>query len=153
MFRLRDVYYTIQTLDGTPEIAAKDIILDIYLNYGAEIITTENWEIKGVVKKNQFALNTLWSAELDNGLYKKDVLGFYRFLIPAEDTAKFVPGTYWLTVSVKAINSDDIRDVTLIVLNQPFSINASAASPYSVKELNSTHTERTYPPPFDGKGF
>lgn len=163
MFRLKDVYYTTQNLDGTPEVPAKavpldfyqgeDIILDIYLNYGDEAITTDNWEIKGVVKKTKYATNTLWSATLDNGLYKKDVQGYYRFLISAEATALFVPGTYWLTITVAAINGNDIKDLTLVLVNQPFSINASAASPYSVKQLDSTHTERTYPPAFDGKGF
>lgn len=161
MARLKDVYYTTQELDGTPEVPGHavpidffqgdDIILDVSLNFGDERITTDNWEIKGFVKKNRYANDLLWNAEVDNGLYKKEVPGFYRFLIPSEATSRFVPGTYWLTVTVKSMKDNEVKDITLTILDQPFSINASAASPYSRSQLDSKHTELTMPPPFDGK--
>lgn len=161
MARLKDIYYTTQPLDGTPEVPGKavpidfyqgeDIIMDVYLSFDEQPVKTDEWEIKGVVKKNRYANLQLWTAELDNGLYKLEAPGMFRFLISSEITARFVPGTYWLTVTITNTNGDDIKDLTFIVVNQPFSVNASAGSPYSRSELDSTHTERTMPPPFDGK--
>ncbi|WP_395000470.1 hypothetical protein [Acinetobacter sp.] len=161
MARLKDIYYTTQPLDGTPEVPGnavpidfyqgEDINLDIYLSFGDQVVKPDEWDIKGVVKKNQYAKLALWTAEIDNGVYARKPEGMYRFLIPSDITARFVPGTYWLTATMKSIKEHELKDVTLVVFNQPFSINASAASPFSRTQLDSTHTERTMPPPFDGK--
>src|SRR5437868_6422204 len=101
--RLTDVYYTDQTLDGNPEPPAKelapefyqgeDAIFDIFLNFAGNPVLTEDWDITAIIKKNQYALNTLFEATIDEGLYKLDVPGFYRILLPADATATFLAGT------------------------------------------------------------
>lgn len=157
--RLDDTYYTNQPMDGFPEPPAKstpinfyqgeDIILDVYLNYNAKPITLDKWEILGIVKKNQYAQQAIWTAEINNGLYQLEPSGYYRFLIPSESTATFLAGTYWLTVTIHELSGKGPKDLDLVIVNQPFSINYSAGSPNPGSVLDRASTETTYPPPSD----
>lgn len=159
MARISDIYYTTQNLDGIPEPPGKSvpidfyqgdsIILDVFLNYEGEPVNISKWNIKGTVKKNQYAQKVLWVATLNDGCYKLEKAGFFRFLIPASDTAKFLAGTYWLAVSIAEKLGSDQKDLEFILVNQPFSINYSVGSPNTGDKLDRSTTERTYPPSID----
>lgn len=157
--RLSDVYYTTQNLDGVPEpeghasapefYQGEDIILDVYFNIEQKPVTVDEWELTAVVKKNKYAINVLFEAQMNNGIYKNSVPGYYKIIIPAEDTARFLAGTYWLVISGKEKNGDGIKDREFVLSNSPFIIKDSAASPYPAQTLNRAGTERTYPPAID----
>ncbi len=163
MARLSDVYYTDKNLHGTPEPPGKavpidfyqgeDIVMEVFLNYNGDPVSVEEWEITGVVKKNKYADTQLWEAELDKGIYKTHTVGFYKVILDAEKSARFVPGTYWLTIFIKQKNSDNPRDLQFVVLNQAFSINDSAGSPYTRETLDVRNVERTFPPAFNSDKF
>lgn len=160
MAKLKDIYYTDQMLDGTPEPSAKalpisfyqgeDVLIEFTLFYNEEPVDAEKWDISGFVKKNKYARTVLWEGNLDGGISKTNKTGSYKLLIPAEASACFVPGTYWLTVTIKEKAGTGQHDLTFVVMNQPFSIDDSAASPYNRDTLDTLHTERTYPPSING---
>lgn len=158
MARLSDVYYTTQNLDGVPEPPAKPlpinfyqgetVRLDVYLNYNGLPVTLDKWDVQGFVKKNQYAQNLIWEAGPNNGMEQLEKPGFYRFEIAAEDSSLFLAGTYWLVVQITEKLGEGAHAATFQIVNQPFSINYSAASPHPGDALYRAGTERTYPPPF-----
>ena len=156
MARLSDVYYTAQNLDGVPEPPAnpipigfyqgETIRMDVFLNYEDAPVTLDDWDIIGFVKTNQFAQDLIWKAELNSGLEPLGKPGFYRFEIPSETTAGFLAGTYWLVVQIKERMGSGLHDAVFQIVNQPFSVNYSAASPNPGTALGTG--EPTYPPAF-----
>jgi len=154
--RISDISYT-TNLPDVPEPTGKpipinfyqgeDIVINFYLTFNGEPVTEDKWDIVGTVKKNQYAQNVLWEAKINNGLYKQKPDGYYQVILPSEASATFLSGTYWLVVMIHEKSGEGPKDLDLVVLNQPFSINYSAASPNPGKALDRTATEQTYPPP------
>ena len=159
MERLQDVYYTTKKLDGNPEppghaapidfYQGEDIILEVYLNYNGKPVVEHDWTVTGFIKKNKYADTVLWEEIPTQG----KPAGAFTFHIKADDSARFLPGTYWLTVAIKEENGKGPWDLKMIILDQPFSINQSAGSKYTQNQLDIESTERTYPPLVDPKSI
>lgn len=159
--RLDDINYKNQRLDGTAEPPAalgpiefyqgEDVVLDFFLAYNDSPVVPADWRIEVLVKKNAYAKTRLWEAVLNNGLYASNVAGYYKVIIPSEATSTFLAGTYWMDVFIheKLGRRNGPKDLDIIVLRQPFSIDYAAASPNPGTTLASSNTEHTYPPPID----
>src|SRR5574343_1953473 len=108
MYRLQDTYYTKQVLDGVPsDIGIKqpspvftqgeDVKLFFYLNYNGKPYEPSLGVLEGFLKKIPQAANVLWTPKLNEGIFKaNETPGYYYLLLPAEVSAYFLPGTYYL---------------------------------------------------------
>lgn len=152
--RLSDVFYTTKNLDGTPEPPGKptpidfyqgeDIVFEVFLNFQDKAISTNEWDVNAYVKTNKHAEELIWSGELNNGLYKGVKEGMFKIVIPSETTTTMLAGTYWLALTIHEKSGKGPKDLDYVILNQPFSVNYSAAS--KNPNINLRTTERTYPP-------
>ena len=160
--RLPDLYYTRSPLDGAPEppgvqapitfFNGETLVFDQFLVFENKPVLPDDFEIKAVVKSNSYSGTRVWVGEVDNGIYKRDVPGYYSFIIPAAITGSIQPGTYWLEVSIaeRAGVSRTGQDRTVFLSKTPFCLDYSTSSPSQVK-LQNSGPETTLPPIVDPK--
>jgi hypothetical protein len=144
MIRLPDTYYTQQMLDGNPpqngpnQLApifsqGEDIVFSTFLNVDGLPLDPTKWEIEFMVKKNVYASNILFKGELGESIIPlNNTPGFFQLWIPARATADFLPGLYYLSVSIteKTGTGKGIKDRHIFLMNTVFNIELSAASPH-----------------------
>ncbi len=178
MIALPNSYYTTQMLEGNPEqtgikqpapqfYQGEDIQLQFYLNYNGAPVISDKYVVDIIVKKSTAAQNVLWKATLGNGLYEltPKVPGYYYISMPAAISSLFLPGTYYITARLKEVvgQNKGPSDLTIFMLNMPFNIELSSASPnpklaptsssettFDIEDgytTTITHTEYTLPLP------
>jgi hypothetical protein len=109
-----------------------DVNFAFYVGYNGAPVTSDKWDLEVIVKKNVHAQNILWKAHLHSGLYVKDgIPGFYYIILPAEATATFLPGTYFVEVrgKQKIGKGEPMKDLTVPLANYTFGIELTAGSP------------------------
>lgn len=145
MQRLKDIYYTDKVLDGNVPIEGikqpspqfyqgEDIRLSFYLNINGNVVTPDKYNIELILKKSPSATNILWKGQYGAGVYSSSQTvpnGRYYMLMPAEVSALFLPGTYYLDAKVteKIGTGDLVKDVVTIIQLGTINIDLSAASP------------------------
>lgn len=154
--RLPDLYYTRQIYDGYPEppgvpapiqyYTGEDIEFDVLLHYNGKPVLTEDWDITAIVKSNVYQHCTRWVGELNNGIYLNNTTGYYKFLIPSQETANWLPGTYWMDVVIreKLGRGTGPKDLDVYLMRQPFGVDYSVASPRQ-DFITQTTPEQTAP--------
>lgn len=160
--RLDDVDYINARLDGIPEppgqqpplqyYQGEDIVFEVLLRYQGKVVTLDNWDIDLIIKKNAFAKCSEWLGSINNGLYVIDhTPGYYKIIIPADVTSNLLAGTYWLNIFIheKVGMGKGPKDLNIIIVQQPFSLDYAAASPNPPPALRGTDIEKTYPPPIN----
>lgn len=160
--RLDDIYFKRAQLDGVPTppgqpdpvqyYQGEDIIFEVFLNYNDVPVIVDDWDIRGIVKKNAFATDVAWTGTIEGGIFVQTKPGFYKIIIPSDVTAIFYAGTYWLDVVIsQKVGKGEERDITAIIMHQPFSIDYSVGSPNPPKDLKniSPCQEATTPPPIN----
>lgn len=115
MIRLPDTYYTQTMLDGVNPsqyvkqppvmfVQGDDVTFNIYLSYDGQHVDTDKQTIEVFVRKNDYAVNTLWRATLGNGIFEDDKAhkpGYFRVWMPSIVSALFLPGTYQFAFRLK----------------------------------------------------
>mgnify|MGYP000974022240 CR=1 FL=1 len=160
--RLPDLYYTRQFFDGYPEppgvqapiqfYVGEDVIFDKYMAYEGKPVLEEDWDLTATVKTNAMSQCVMWTGILNNGIYKNNNSGYYKFVIPSQDTDTWQAGTYWLEVVAreKLGRGTGPKDIDVFLFKQPFGLD------FSINSSNPTHavdnvSERTTPNIVDPK--
>jgi hypothetical protein len=152
--RLPDIYYTRQPMDGYYEPPGKqapiqfyqgeDIVLEFYLEYEGDVVLPADWKISAIIKQNPYTTDIVWTGELNNGVYTESSKpGYYKVIVASDVMSNLPSGTYWLDIMIHEISGDDIKDLNVLVLRQPFGFDYSAASPHTVAEKS---INESYPP-------
>ena len=160
--RLPDIYYTSQPLDGSPAVAGipepptfyqgDDIVFEVFLNIDGNPVLDSEYTISVVVKQTIYDIVPIWEGTINDGVYKKDVPGYYKLIIPSCITSVQFAGTYWLAVqaSQKIGESNDIRDLTRTIMQKPFYLAYAATSP-NANTLSRWMLEQTVPKSLDAR--
>lgn len=153
--RLSDVYYTDQTLDGYPEPPAKPIplnfyqgetiTLEVFLNHNGKPVIADDWIFYGALKTNAYAHTPIWEAAYNDGIYKTNVPGFYQIILSADLTTQLKAGTYWFSLLITEKQGTGVKDVSVVILNQPFNINYATISPRPGDFISKHSLERSVP--------
>lgn len=159
--RLPNVYYTNQFFYGVTEPMGKPAPLekyigeslefDIYLNKDNTPILTAQWDITALIKSSPASTNPTWSGELYNGIYENNKQGYYKILIPAEQTKNWLAGTYWMDIIVheKVAASKRITDELTILARIPICMDYANSSQF--KDPIKEQPEQTLPHKVDIK--
>lgn len=153
--------FGLASMEGEPLPPAfdqgEDVLLEVHLRFNDVVISVEDWDLTAIVKKNKYAECTLWTGILNNGIYpgKDKAVGCYDIIVPSSVTSEFKMGTYWMDIKgqQKIGKGNGVRDLLIVLLTQPFTIDYSPASPNPGKALNSQYSEPTFPPLFDTRRF
>lgn len=165
MIRLPDVYYTDQFLEGThnqnlsggyPETPSfsqgEDVIMQFMVCYNGSPVTDGD-KLSFVVKKSIHAVNVLWVAKLNEGLYSvPSADGYYKVILPSEITRNFLAGIYTYDIVYREAPGENAgpKDLDIVLNKGYFSIEYTASSPYPLSEsplptLDRENVEPTVP--------
>jgi len=132
----------------------EDFVFEAFLyDFGAPI-TTEDFEIVVVVKPSVRSLTKTWSAELNVGLYVQPGRpGYYEIWIPADATATWPAGTYYMDIVARSKFGANMgrRTYTTVLKTVPFSVEYSVYSSHPETQASGTgglsrsDIERTWP--------
>lgn len=76
----------------------EDVIFDAFLYYQGEPVTQDKYKIVTQVKSSLRSVNTIWTGEIQNGVYPEEKPGYYTVWIPADKTTTLFAGSYNLNV-------------------------------------------------------
>lgn len=139
--RIKDVYYTSRKLDGAYTPPGKqpalefpqgtDFQFDVYLNLDGQPVDMTKFDIRANVKTDQNSVVTRWEASVGNGIYTNEAVGHYTLIVPKDISKDWRQGIYWLNIlcSHKPDSEVVYRDMTYNIVEQPFTIYYTAASP------------------------
>jgi hypothetical protein len=127
---------------GTPNpdlfYQGEDIVYDLFL-FNGEIVTSDDYEIRAILKTSARAYNAAWQGSLDLGIYPVvNQSGYYELWIPSNVTSNLLAGTYYLEVQVHEKmgrgNGRFDRKYTLVKTN--FNLEYSNFSPSPETKAN-----------------
>lgn len=148
--RLPDAFYAGRELpDLTPADGVKvmspvfyqgeDVRLDIHLSKAGLPLKAAEHEVVATVKKSRSAANVLWRASRRSGLEEGPAPGFYRFLMPAAVSSRFLPGTYYIDFLAVERSGTESQNLTFVAASGTFHIELSVSSP--APKLAGGHSE------------
>lgn len=138
--RLPNIYYSNQYFYGVTEPMGKPapiekyvgetLDFDVYLSIEGKAVLASDWDIVACVKSNVAEDTPVWSGSLKAGIYENTKQGYYKILIPAEQTKTWLAGTYWLEVLVKEkiAKFNNVSDTFTVLLRLPISVDYGSHS-------------------------
>jgi hypothetical protein len=132
----------------------EDVVYDVFLFHEGKPVSSEDYDIKVIVKTSPRAYEAVWLGNVDNGVFPAPKgSGNYELWIPSAITEKFLAGTYYLDILIQErIGSGTGRyDRKYVLLQRMFNIDYSnfSVSPESRSQQSPKHLrsgiEETWP--------
>ncbi len=131
----------------------EDIIFDAFLFYDGTLVSTEDFNIRVVVKTSVRAVEPVWEGVFGEGVYATDRPGFYEIWISKSKSAELYAGVYYMEVVLEEAvgkgkgKHDRTIALTSVAFNveySPMSKSPETVSPISTLPKRGT-LEKTWP--------
>jgi hypothetical protein len=132
----------------------EDIVYDLFLYHEGKPVSSDEYDIRCVIKSSPRASQITWEGFVDNGVFPnpKDS-GYYELWIPSVQTEAFFAGSYYLHVMIQnRVGEGQGRyDRKYVLLQTMFNIDYSNFSPRpetqsrNTDKLNRDKLEPTWP--------